>query len=212
MDETKREKELDYFLVDGAYGWRQEWFPEYMMRLGGCAAVTACDCCVWLKKYRGLGRLYPGSAEAVTREDYLRLAARMKPYLRPRWRGIDTLDIYRDGFGRYLRDAGETGLALEKLDGGCAPEAAWAALRGQIDGRWPVPCLILSHRDPAFADYVWHWFLLTGYDGGEGPGLVRAVTDGEGKWLDFAALWNTGHSRRGGLILFRESGEREAAE
>lgn len=36
-------KELQYFKIEGAWGGSQEWFSDRMMRLGGCAAVTACD-------------------------------------------------------------------------------------------------------------------------------------------------------------------------
>ena len=31
-------KELPYFKIEEARGGNQEWFPDRMMRLGGCAA------------------------------------------------------------------------------------------------------------------------------------------------------------------------------
>ena len=41
-------KELEYFYIGKAYGGNQEWFFDAMMRIGGCAAVTACDSCIYL--------------------------------------------------------------------------------------------------------------------------------------------------------------------
>ena len=55
-------KELDYFWIDSAYGGIQDWFPERMMRLGGCAIVTACDSCIYLQKHRG-GIHFLGNSE-----------------------------------------------------------------------------------------------------------------------------------------------------
>ena len=49
--------------------------------------------------------------------------------------------------------------------------------------------------------YVWHWFLLTGYDDAE-KFFVKVTTYGESKRVELAELWNTGFERKGGLILF----------
>ena len=46
-------KELDFFRVGRAYGGNQDWFADPMMRLGGCAAVTACDSSIYFDRYRG---------------------------------------------------------------------------------------------------------------------------------------------------------------
>ena len=62
--------------------------------------------------------------------------------------------------------------------------------------------LILNHRSKALHDYVWHWFLINGYDDTNGSFLVKAVTYSKYEWLDFQQLWNTGHERRGGLVLY----------
>ena len=35
-------------LIDGAVGGSQEWFTNVVMYIGGCAAATACDCCIYL--------------------------------------------------------------------------------------------------------------------------------------------------------------------
>ena len=47
-------KELQYFKIEEAWGGSQEWFSDRMMRLGGCAAVTACDSCIFFD----LNRIY----------------------------------------------------------------------------------------------------------------------------------------------------------
>ena len=98
-------KELDFFRVGRAYGGNQDWFADPMMRLGGCAAVTACDSSIYFDRYRGT-RLYPFHQGRISKKEYTRFGMRMKPYLKPRWSGIDSLDIYIDGYGAFLEDAG----------------------------------------------------------------------------------------------------------
>lgn len=195
-------KELDYFRIDGLYGGSQDWFIDSMMRMGGCAAVTACESCIYLDLYRGT-RLYPYKKEALTKKDYLDFGMRMKPYLSPRISGVDRLEIYIDGLGKYLLDCHCDTLRMEPLHGDREVSEAKRALKEQIDRRLPVPCLLLKHRNPLFKDYVWHWFLFTGYEESKGRFLVKAVTYGNWQWLDFCALWDTGHKRKGGLILYK---------
>lgn len=93
---------LDYYTIDGALGWSQDWFRDWWMHLGGCAAVTACDCNILLARDHGLAALYPHDPQLVTRQDYERYAMTMKPYLRPRRTGIDRLSIYLEGITRLL--------------------------------------------------------------------------------------------------------------
>ena len=194
-------KELDYFHIDSAYGGIQDWFPERMMRLGGCAIVTACDSCIYLQKHKG-GTLCPPETEGMNRQAYIRFGERMKPYLRPRWTGINKLELYIDGFGDYLRDIGEDRLTMRPFAGTRPYAEAAEAVRMQIDRGLPVPCLMLHHRDKQFADYDWHWFLLTGYDDTADGMQVKAVTYGSWRWLELAPLWRTGYRQKGGLILY----------
>lgn len=213
-------KELEYFYIDESYGGNQEWFQDHMMNIGGCGAVTACDCCIYLARHRGLKFLYPGDANHITRWDYLRFAGKMKPYLRPRKGGINTLEMFLEGFRGYLKNAesrskGRAAVSFETVPGDLSCRRAAESVMKQIDDRLPVLCLTLHHSNPEMEDYVWHWFLLTGYEntevsGAAGPETaecptmkVKAVTYGEYQWIDFAALWDTGYEQKGGLILPR---------
>ena len=217
-----------------------------MMHLGGCGAATACDVSIVLARDFGLSRAYPFNAQSLTRRDYVHFAMMMKPYLRPRWSGINTLEIYMDGFRNYLEDRGinvEIGPTAERLAiqpaastspaaaatstsvaptlnmsglSGHAPLSDAAALvRRQIDAGLPVPMLILMHQAPQLKDFVWHWFLLTGYDlpdavdtaddavDGAAPTsdmLVQTATYGESQWFPLSLLWDTGSPERGGLV------------
>lgn len=197
-------KELRHFWVDGSYGWNQDWFADLFMRMGGCAAVTACDSCVYFALRRGMTDLIPFHAEgdSVPREDYLLLARKMKPCLHPRMRGIDKLEIYQEGLGRYLRDVGETRLTVDAFHGEEPYEAAERRMAAQIDGGYPIPFLTLRHADRSLEFYEWHWYLLMGYDRRAEGTQVQAVTYSRRTWLDFRRLWNTGFSERGGMILF----------
>ena len=153
-------KELDYIQVDDALGGNQDWFWDPFMKGGGCAAVTACDVCIYLQDKRGIEGLYPYNA------------------------GCEILAA--DGFPG-------TGSVKE----------AERLLKQQIDGGYPVPFLLLHHKNPALKDYVWHWFNLAGYEAAEEAFRVKAVTYGEAEWLDFAELWETGFEKKGGMILLR---------
>lgn len=196
------QNELDYFFVDSAYGGIQDWFPDPMMRLGGCAIVTACDSSIYFQQKKGAKQICPTEPVPLTKQTYIRFAEQMKPYLRPRWKGINKLEIYIDGFGKYLRDVGEYRLQMRPLSGNCPVEEAKQALQEQIDRELPVPCLLLHHRDKIFDDYDWHWFLLTGYECSEDTTMVKAVTYGSWRWLNFEELWRTGYREKGGLILY----------
>ena len=45
--------ETGYYYIDGDYGWNQEKFTDPIMKGGGCAAVTACDICIFLSRFFG---------------------------------------------------------------------------------------------------------------------------------------------------------------
>ncbi len=201
MEGIKMKKELDYFRIGNTYGGNQDWFPDFMMKIGGCAALTACDSCICLDLYKGT-TLYPFDRQRLTQKDYIRFGMLMKPYLRPRWSGIDTLEIYMEGFGQFLTDHGCTAIGMRPLYGNQSAEEAESALKGQIDKGLPVPCLLLKHKKRSFKDYEWHWFLLTGYEVLQNTCMVKAVTYGGWEWLDLGELWDTGFPRRGGLVLY----------
>ena len=194
-------RELPYFKIEDGFGGNQDWFSDPMMKLGGCAAATACDLSVYMALYMGKSDLYPYDENNLTRKDYVEFSKKMKPYLHPRMSGINRLDIYTEGFGRYLRDAGEEGILMEEFSGERPVSEAKEKVKAQIEDGMPVPSLLLKHRDPALKDFVWHWFLLTGYEEFEQVFMVKTVTYGEYLWLDLDRLWNTGFSEKGGLIL-----------
>lgn len=210
-------KELEHFYIGEALGGSQEWFLDPYMKLGGCGAVTACDTCIWLARSQGADWLYPFEAENICRQDFLHFGRIMKPYLRPRSGGINRLELYMKGFQAYLRgrlqvrqqkmnhESQETlrMLQMEGFPGTRTAEEGWEAVVHQIDEGFPIPMLMLRHHDPELKDLVWHWFLLIGYDQEDGSRKVKVVTYGEWAWLDFDRLWDTGHEKKGGLVLYR---------
>lgn len=198
-------KELPYFTIDGAFGGSQEWFTQdKWMQLGGCAAVTAVDCSLYFSLYKGKREVCPQARMELSRKEYIALGMEMKPYLRPRFTGIDRLEIYEEGFSRYLEDRGVSDICLEGWEGSRSYNATLETVKKQIDGGWPIPVLTLKHRQPSFSNLVWHWYLITGYDVFEDICAVKVTTYGTWRWLDLKELWHTGYRRRGGLILFSE--------
>lgn len=202
-------KQLDYFTIDGAVGGNQEWFKNVVMYIGGCAAATACDCCIYLALRRGMRHLYPFDAEHLTRDDYVAFSMKMKPYLRPRVNGVNKLYMFTEGFGKYLADAGEKDIMMEELPGTESWQEAEKFIRRQIDSGYPVPYLMLRHRKECYKDFVWHWFLCYGYEGSGEGFRITAATYGESHTLPLKDLWETGYEERGGLIGIRR---REAGE
>ncbi len=195
--------ELEHFRIDNSYGGNQDWFPTFMMRIGGCGAETACDSSIYFALHRGLSKIAPENAAGLTREEYVSFAYEMKPYLSPRMSGIDRLDIFTEGYSEFLSDRGETRLSMTEFDGNEPYESAREVVKKQIDGGYPIPTLILNHKNNLYADYVWHWFLINGYDDTRDEFSVKAVTYSGYRWLSLKGLWNTGYQRRGGFVLYK---------
>lgn len=199
-------KELPHFSVGQSYGGNQEWFPERWMKVGGCGAVTACDLCIYLAKYKAMPALYPFDANNVSLEDYLAFGRIMRAHLGPRLSGIHKTRTYVDGFNDYLMSIGVRPVGLRGVSGQEDEATAVALIRERIDCGFPVPYLMLLHRDKELQDYTWHWFLLNGYDDCGGEFSVKAVTYGESRWLDLRRLWRTGRRKKGGFVLVYPAG------
>lgn len=197
-------KELEHFFINGSYGGNQDWFRSFMMRLGGCAAETACDCSLYFALHKGIDGVYPFNKDDLSKVDYVEFAHMMEKYLKPRMSGINRLDIYTEGYAGYLKDRGVSCVSMKEFSGSESYEKAADALMHQINAGYPVPTLILNHKEPSLKDYVWHWFLINGYDNPDGTDdmLVRAVNYSGYQWLDFRTLWDTGYESKGGLVLY----------
>ncbi len=197
-------KELEHFYIGDSYGGNQDWFHSYMMRIGGCAAETACDSSLYFALHKGVDHIYPFDKNNLSKEDYVDFAHRMERYLWPRMSGVNKVDIFIDGYTNYLRDCGVDCIGMKAFDGSAPYEKASEAAMRQIDKGFPVPVLILHHRDKSMKDYVWHWFLINGYDKQDGSDdlLVRTVTYSEYHWISLKKLWDTGCAVKGGFVLY----------
>ncbi len=195
-------KELNYFTIDGAYGSSQDWFPNFLMHMGGCAAVTACDSCIYLAQNAGMTHLYPYDHTKLTREDFISFGSSMKPYLKPRMSGVNKLSIYEEGFGKYLKDSGSE-ITLHGFAGEHSPEDAADFIKKQIDRGVPIPYLLLKHQNPKLKDFVWHWFIITGFEQTDDDFSVIIATYGTRFVFSLKELWDTGFDQKGGMIEIR---------
>ncbi len=195
-------KELPHFAVGSDYGGSQDWCTELWMNIGGCAAVTACDSSIFFMLHKGRRELYPYALADISRKDYVDFTDIMKPYLYPREGGVDRLDLYTDGFGRFLRDRGENAISMSPWPGEHDLSETKDTVKKQIDDGWLIPVLTLQHMHPSMREYVWHWYLLNGYDEQGERFFVKAVTFGAWQWLDFGVLWNTAVSYTHRLVLY----------
>lgn len=218
-------QELSYFSIQGEFGGNQDWFTNVVMHIGGCAAATACDSCIYLAREFGMKELYPFDAEKLTKEDYIAFSQKMKPYLKPRIHGVNKLWMFTEGFGAYLQDIyGEKterkssvkesidipeadrkiSCKMEEFSGEHSWKEARVFLRKQLDAGIPVPYLMLHHKDKKkFEDFIWHWFLIVGYEARADEFWIRAATYGEETWLNLKEFWNTGEEEKGGMIGYR---------
>ncbi len=197
-------KELEHFYLGDSYGGNQDWFRSVMMRKGGCAAETACDCSLYFALHKDVEGIYPFDKEHLTKEKYVDFAHIMEKHLWPRIHGVNRLELFTEGYSDYLREQGVDSIRMREFSGRESFERAAEVLVQQIDDGYPVPVLILRHKDREMEDYVWHWFLINGYDRDDMTGelLVKTVTYSEFRWVDLRRLWDTGETERGGFILF----------
>lgn len=193
-------KVLDYFLIEGVVGGSQEWFRNVVMYIGGCAAATACDCCIYLALRYGMTNLYPYDIHTLTKKDYINFSMKMKPYLKPRINGVNKLWMFTEGFGNYLSDAGEQRLSMEELPGWKDRQLAEEFIKRYINNGYPVPYLLLRHKNQCFKDLVWHWFLCYGYEEGVDGMRIIVATYGRSHSYLLKDLWETGYEEKGGLI------------
>ncbi len=201
-------KELPHFQIKKSYGGNQDWMKDPIMRMGGCGALTACDVCLVLAQNKGYTSLVPEEVFPITKKSYIAYGSTMKPYLHPRWKGINKLEYWTEGFEQYLKDIKEQHpdapeLSVQMLHKGVTWVQAGDQIMDRIDHGFPVPIMILHHDNKRFKEYEWHWFLLNGYDRkDDGTLLVKAVTYGEYEWLPLEELWITGRPLEdGGIIL-----------
>ena len=196
----KHKKILDYFTIEGTPGGNQDWLIEWDMNRGGCAAVTACDLCMLLSRQDRFRKLYPFDPDNISRDDFIKFSAIMKPFLYPRYHGVDFLETYICGLKDYMQSVNSNDLIIEGLSGNVSYEILAQAIMNQIDDNFPVPFLLLNHYDPELDDFNWHWFNLAGYEETENDLNVMTVTYGEYKWFGLRRLCDTHHSRKGGII------------
>ena len=109
-----------------------------------------------------------------------------------------------EGFGEYLADAHDDRLQMEAFHGTHTYEEAVEAVCRQIDNACLIPYLMLKHKNEKgpLEDYIWHWFILAGYEKKEDDLLVKAISYGEHKWFSLKEMWDTGYDKKGGMILY----------
>ena len=205
-------KELEYFAIEGAFGGNQDWFSNVVMNMGGCAAATACDSCIYFAKYMGMRALYPYDINNLTKEDYKRFSQVMKPYIRPRVGGVRKLSWYVDGFSKYIaavqakldiEEAGFLNIRMQEISGDVEYAEAYRRIKSQIDAGLPVPYLMLRHLNTEkYKDFIWHWFLVVGYEKEEHETWIDVATYGEKVRLNLKDLWKTGCEEKGGIVVY----------
>ena len=201
-----QKKILDYFIIEEKPGGNQDWLTEWDMNMGGCAAVTACDVCIFLARSKKFRSLFPfeNDPENLSRCDFINFSTVMKPYLTPRYHGIDLLEIYICGFYDYMKSIKNDSLILEGVSGNADYEFFSETIIDRLNNNFPVPYLMLHNHNQELDDFEWHWFNLAGYEKNDNEIKVMTVTYGEFQWFDLKKMYETGYERRGGIIKILE--------
>ena len=213
--------ELDHFYIGEDYGSNQDRYTDLWMNRGGCGATVATESLLFFEKYKGFSGLCPFDVhKEITTEAFIDFAMSVKPYLRPRITGIDKLDTFIAEFEKYFSDQDIRGIRMTAFHGTESLADAKAAVLRQLEEGWIIPYLLLNHKDPDFEEFYWHWFLLNGAASADAltaddymtdvmrPAedsdhlFVKTATYGEAEWLDFDRMWETGHRKVGGMILY----------
>ena len=136
----------------------------------------------------------------------------MKPYIRPRVGGVKKLEWFIDGFQNYIKDVNKRQnskiqINMRAFKGTHPAEKAKEFVKSQIDMGIVVPCLLLKHKDTTqFQNYIWHWFLLVGYEEVAGDLLVKTATYGHSSIFSLNQMWDTGYEEKGGFIQLGTGG------
>ena len=126
----------------------------------------------------------------------------MFQYLHPGIGGLTSIDKFERMLGKYIMTTG-TQMGMQKVYGRESYETAKNFFISSIDNGIPVMFLMLKHADPAFDEYEWHWFNLTGYEiTAEGRLNAIFATWGSRHVFDFQRAWETGRYWKGGMVAF----------
>lgn len=152
--------------------------------------------------------LYPFDLERMDKEAYKKFSQIMKPYIRPRVQGVKKPEWYIEGLEKYIMDVNKKcgtdyKIGMEKLDGTEPAEKAEQVICTQIDKGIPVPYLMLRHLNTEkYQDFIWHWFLVVGYEKDEQGTWINVATYGEKVRLNLKDLWETGCEEKGGIVVY----------
>lgn len=193
-------RELDFFLVDGMhYGGDQNWGRHLIMRMGGCSTVTACELSVCLAQSDDTLRgLLPFDPASISKEDFLAFFEEVFQFIHPGVYGLTDVCKYAGKFREFALSRG-IDLKLEVLPGSADREEAARFIRRNIDSGRPVAYLMLKHADPAFDEFEWHWFTVTGYEDTDAAMILTVATYGKKFTMPFDDAWATGHRWKGGI-------------
>ena len=194
-------KELSYFNIGNCYGGNQNWFYNPIIRFAGCSALTSCDLCIYLSLFKDIKHLYPFDINSLQKEDYIKFSKIMKEHLNPRMNGISTLELYIDKFKSYLNSVKDEYINIESFSAKNSEYEGKKIVINQINKEIPIPFLLLKHKNKDMSDLTWHWFLIVGYKKIDEDLFVKIATYGKYQWISFKKLWESGHDKKGGMII-----------
>lgn len=193
--------ELSFIDIDHKYyGGDQNWSRRWIVRVGGCSTVTACEIAISLaRRYGSMRALYPYDAATVTSPDFMSFADSMLPFVGPGAMGLTDIEKYASGLRAYA-ESRDVALQTQTLSGDSTASEALAFVKRSIDAGHPAAYLMLKHWDKTYDELEWHWFTITGYDWtGDRPKLIGA-TYGQRFAMDLGRAWDTRRNWRGGLV------------
>ena len=197
IDEAKREI---------SYGCNQVWYHGYWQCRAGCGPTTATNLYIYLSQKSP--EFLSTRNSMRSKADSLALMEEIWHYVKPSFRGVNTLRMFYEPFARYLK---KKGLAASyqyfevKPDYKSSEILAGMLLfiKEALEQDVPLAFLNLCNGEEQNLDR-WHWVTIIGLEFSEDNDqvFVTFLDEGVTKTINLA-LWYHTTSLGGGLVCFR---------
>lgn len=190
------------------FGGDQDWFTTKWQQDSECAPTTASAIvmCEYLQDIRKQNK--------CEKSCFLELMENIWEYITPTSKGVYTLEMFADGYERYIREHYQIGLVThflkisEDKKQRISNKAAFDKLKKALKRDHPIAFLNLDHGAEKNL-YSWHWVTIVGLSYNREKNELGALIDDEGliKPIDLG-LWIKTTSRGGGFIYFETNYEK----
>ena len=203
------EKKLnyDYLIVEDKnckyFGGDQEWYNSFWKRMAGCGPTTASTITMYEERSK------VNSSNTYTKLQFIDLMNKLWKYVTPTQMGVNSTEIYIDGYDRYIYDN-----KINLLESKCMNISSLKLerptklkllefLSEAIENNHPVAFLNLDNGKLTNLE-SWHWVTIVGVSYNQENEELHADIADEGVIKDInLGLWLDTTSKNGGFIYYK---------